>query len=171
MMNIKDDALIKEYELLVQLYIHEDSLFWKLVDTFIISNSTLFSVMVIVASLDTSFNIDFILLSLCSIGVALNFIHSHIFQRNMIYREARLNKALYIENVIKVDGTKVLDIFTENEKLISEKKLCTQNGNSRELKRFEKIGTSCAFPLIAIVAGILWILGVVVIFAFQVSTL
>jgi len=162
------EALVREHEELVQLYIHEDAMAWNLIFFFLAANIAIVSGIGALVSLGIAKFSLLVISFLCVFGAIVGFLGFFTLQRSRIHRESRLFRAEDIEEELRKKKL-VFDTFLSAEATIHKELKYQRGGGTVALKRREKVESLRYFPYFVLAIAIIWLsLSIVLlIFAFQ----
>lgn len=105
-------ALLQEHDELVQLFIHNDLVAWYLNLALLAANGGLLSALHAVGLFDLEAPLRAPIVVVLGAGVLVNVVGYFVLQRRRVYRQSRLNRALFVEAELASAGSAIRTFST-----------------------------------------------------------
>lgn len=155
----EEEILLKEHDVLIRLYMHEDKVFWNLSSLFVAVNVGLATVFAMIVSWPHSayglFENAFSTMTLvATVGLLANLIGVALFSKNNFHRQKWLSKALNIENEMKRNGRTIEILEGFEQKIVDSEE-------NRFLKWFKCRGNLNRAHLWPLAIAIIWLIAII----------
>jgi len=148
----EEEVLLKERDVFIRLYIHEDRVCWNLISLFVAVNVGLASAFAAIVSWQNiQFNLLLTISVVALVGFVANLMGVALFYRNKIYRKSRLSDVLTIENKMKEKGITVETVEVCEEKILNSE----ENRFLKWLKRRGNLDKAHRWPF---AIAIIWLI-------------